>query len=74
MRRNQYQKLNQRQKNIFFFLLENKNISRLEYSRIYKVSAMTAYRDLNDMKKKNILASFGNGRGLRYTILEKFLV
>jgi hypothetical protein len=67
-------KLNQRQKNIFFFLLENKNISRLEYSRIYKVSAMTAYRDLNDMKKKNILASFGNGRGLRYTILEKFLV
>jgi len=35
---------------------------------------MTAYRDLNDMKNKNILASFGNGRGLRYTILEKFLV
>ena len=66
--------LNQRQKNIFFFLLENKNISRLEYSRIYKISAMSAYRDLNDMKNKNILASFGNGRGLRYTILEKFLV
>ena len=66
--------LNQRQRNIFFFLLENKNISRLEYSRIYKISSMTAYRDLNDMKNKNILASFGNGRGLRYTILEKFLV
>jgi Fic family protein len=66
--------LNQRQQNIFFFLLENKNISRLEYSRIYKISPMTAYRDLNDMKNKNILASFGNGRGLRYTILEKFLI
>lgn len=66
--------LNHRQRNIFFFLLENKNISRLEYSRIYKISPMTAYRDLNDMKNKNILASFGNGRGLRYTILEKYLI
>ncbi len=66
--------LNFRQKEIFFFLLEHKSISRQEYMKIYKVSSMTAFRDLSDMKKKNMVSPIGTGRGLRYTILEKYLI
>lgn len=66
-------KLNDRQKNIFFYLREHKNISRQEYMRLFKISSMTAFRDLNEMKSLGVITSFGSGRGTRYTILEKFL-
>ncbi len=63
-----------REKDAFFYLLEHKIITRREYSKIFNVSQMTAFRDLDHMRRSNIISQFGIGRGTKYTIQERFLL
>ncbi len=66
--------LSDRQKKAFLFFVDHRTLTRQEYARIFKISPMTAFRDLNIMKELGILTVFGQGRGTKYTILEKYLL
>ncbi len=62
------QNLNNRQKEIIRILQTKKQyIKRNEYMRIFKVSAMTAYRDLNQLVQEKILKTQGKGKGTIYS-------
>ena len=63
-----------REKEAFFYLIEHKIITRREYAKVFNVSAMTAFRDLDHMRRSNIISQFGTGRGVKYTIQERFLL
>ncbi len=64
--------LTPRQKEAFLYLLEHKVISREGYTKLFHVSPMTAFRDLRSMKEAGIITPFGRGKGLKYTIYEKY--
>ncbi len=64
--------LSSRQKEAFLYLLEHKVISREGYTKLFHVSPMTAFRDLRSMKEAGIITPFGRGKGLKYTIYEKY--
>ena len=66
--------LTTREKEAFFYLLEHKVITRRDYTKIFGVSSMTAFRDLDHMRRSNIISQFGVGRGIKYTIQERFLL
>ncbi len=61
------QDLNSRQKQLLRILDSKPYIKRSEYMKIFQVSAMTAYRDLNQLVQKNILTTKGKGKGTIYT-------
>ncbi len=66
--------LSDRQKKAFLFFVDHRTLTRQEYSRMFKISPMTAFRDLDMMKELGILTVFGKGRGTKYTIMEKYLL
>ena len=58
--------LNPRQKRSIEYLKTRGKISRKEYCTINKISVRTAYLDLLDMVRKNILKISGRGRSVSY--------
>ncbi len=60
--------LNSRQMKLLEYLAEYGSINRREYTIMFEVSPMTAYRDLNLLKEKKLLIEIGNGRGTQYII------
>lgn len=63
--------LNHRQLAALRYLQTHIKITRQEYKKLFKVSAMTAYRDLSDMLDKKLLNSGGHGRGTYYVLVTK---
>lgn len=68
--RSNYEKvnLNERQLRLLKLLQHKVFIRRHEYAKLFKVSAMTAYRDLNFLVGKKILKISGNGRATSYSL------
>lgn len=60
--------LNERQINLINILRKKVYINRNEYCKLFKVSPMTAYRDLIYLSDKGILKSEGNGKSTKYFI------
>ena len=60
--------LNERQINLINILRKKVYINRNEYCKLFKVSPMTAYRDLIYLCDKGILKSEGNGKSTKYSI------
>lgn len=60
--------LNERQIQAVLFTKREKKISNKKYQELFKVSRITATRDLMDMVEKNILKATGKGAGAFYSI------
>lgn len=60
--------LNQRQKDVLECIKEKGKISNAGYRNIFKVSAATAKRELQDLVKKGICRTLGAGPNLRYIL------
>lgn len=60
--------LNKRQLKILNYLQNIPTVKREDYVEMMRVSAMTAYRDLNDLLEKNLLKTIGQGRGTKYML------
>ena len=60
------EQLNERQKNAFFYVQRNGQITRKEYVEINQVSNTTAYEELKDIADKGLLYVSGKGRGTKY--------
>ncbi len=60
--------LNIRQMKALKFLEKNNQISVRDYSRIYKICKMTAYRDLATLHKRGHLIRIGKGRSIVYVV------
>lgn len=60
--------LNERQVRLLKFLHHKLFIRRSEYVKLFKVSPMTAYRDLNFMVEKKLLIISGNGKSTTYSL------
>lgn len=58
--------LNDRQLKVLKILETKNKISRQEYSKLFRVSAMTSYRDLNHLYKKSLLTLEGVGKATKY--------
>jgi len=63
-------KLNKRQIRIIEYLQINKKVTRNEYAKLMGVSFMTAFRDLQELFKKDYLEIKGTGRGTFYVLKE----
>ncbi len=63
--------LNDRQLKLLKLLQQKVFIKRREYIKLFKVSPMTAYRDLNFLQEKNLLVLTGNGKSTTYTLSTK---
>ncbi|BDQ05016.1 MAG: hypothetical protein KatS3mg084_0534 [Candidatus Dojkabacteria bacterium] len=62
--------LNNRQKKVLQILITQKSIKRDEYMQIFKVSTMTAYRDLNLLVQQGLLKPHGKGKATVYLLVE----
>lgn len=60
--------LNRRQVKVLDYLKEFDYITRREYTHMFDVNFMTAYRDLNELYKKKLIRVAGTGRGTRYYV------
>ena len=60
--------LNNRQKKLLTFLVDNEYISRAIYVKRYKVSLRTADYDLSQLEKLGLLKRVGIGRAIRYSL------
>ena len=60
------EQLNERQKNAFFYVQRNGQITRKEYIEINHVSVRIAYEELRDLTDKGLLHVTGKGRGTKY--------
>ncbi|MEI7603837.1 MAG: DeoR family transcriptional regulator [bacterium] len=67
-RNSQYSDLSERQLAVLRYLQNNPTINRRQYMKLFKVSTMTAFRDLNDLVDKKIIRVKGVGRGTYYEI------
>lgn len=63
--------LNHRQLSTLRHLQTHIKITRREYMSLFRVSTMTAYRDLTDMVDKKLLVLNGHGRGVYYVLVTK---
>lgn len=63
--------LNHRQLAALRYLQRNVKVTRRQYMKLFKVSTMTAYRDLSDMQEKKLLDCQGHGRGTYYVLVTK---
>jgi len=63
-----------RQRKALAFAKQNRRITNSEYQQIAGVGHSTAKRDLEDLRKKGILALSGDGRGAFYDIGDKRLI
>lgn len=61
-----YLHLNERQKEIIDYLRKNHQVTKKEYSKLFKVSSMTAYRDLNKLVELGILQRKGEHKLTKY--------
>jgi Fic family protein len=60
--------LNERQLKLLKLLQQKINIKRREYIKLFKVSPMTAYRDLNYLLEQKLLKVSGEGKATKYTL------
>ena len=60
--------INKRQKKAIEYIKEKEKISNAEYRSIFKVSAATAKRELQDLVKKGICRTSGAGPSLHYLL------
>lgn len=60
--------LNERQLRLLKLLQYKIFIRRYEYTKLFKVSPMTAYRDLNFLVEKKLLIVKGQGKATKYTL------
>lgn len=58
--------LNQRQRTLLAHLREHESVSRVEYERMFGVSAKTAKRDLHALLAKSFIEKIGDARLTRY--------
>lgn len=65
------EEFNPRQIRILDYLEVEKRVSRQEYAKIMGISFMTAFRDLQELLKKDMITQKGNGRGTYYTLSRK---
>ncbi len=63
--------LNRRQLKILRYLQTIPTVKREDYVQMMDVSAMTAFRDLNDLLEKKLLRVEGNGRGTKYLLANR---
>jgi Fic family protein len=63
--------LNDRQIKLLKLLQQKVNIKRREYIKLFKVSSMTAYRDLNYLVENKLLTVTGQGKSTIYTLYTK---
>jgi Fic family protein len=63
--------LNHRQLAVLRYLQNHPKITRREFMKLFKVSTMTAYRDLSDLLEKKLLVAQGLGRGTYYVLFTK---
>ncbi len=62
--------LNDRQKKVLVYLMENPNISRSEYVKLCEVSIRTANYDLVLMERLGFIERSGVGRAIKYRIIK----
>ena len=60
--------LNERQVKILKLLQQKVFIRRFEFVKLFKVSPMTAYRDLNYLVEKKLLSTSGSGKATTYSL------
>ena len=60
--------LNEKQIKAIMYVKERRKITNKEYQEINAVSNKTAYIELSDLVKKEILVNIGSGRTLAYTL------
>jgi Fic family protein len=60
--------LNERQVRLLKLLQQKTFIRRYQYVKLFKVSPMTAYRDLNFLTEKKLLNISGSGKATTYTL------
>jgi hypothetical protein len=60
--------LNERQLKLLKLLQQKVYIRRNEYVKLFKVSPMTAYRDLNYLAEKKLIAPKGQGKSTSYSL------
>ena len=60
--------LNNRQLKVLKYLQNVPLIKREDYCHMMEVSTMTAFRDLNDLVRKKLLKTEGQGRGTKYKL------
>lgn len=60
--------LNERQLKVLKLLQQKVYIKRREYIKLFKVSPMTAYRDLNYLTQKNLVIVGGQGKSTTYSL------
>lgn len=65
-----YADLTERQLAILRYLQNNPRVNRRQYMKLFKVSTMTAFRDLNDLVEKKIISVKGIGRGTYYELIK----
>lgn len=63
--------LNDRQIKLLKLLQQKVNIKRKEFIKLFKVSSMTAYRDLNYLVENKLLTVTGQGKSTIYTLYTK---
>ena len=63
--------LNERQMKALIHIAQRGPISRKQYCELIGVSRMTAYRDLADLVKRDLLQVRGSGRYVHYVLAEK---
>jgi len=63
--------LNERQMKALIHIAQHGPISRKQYCELIGVSRMTAYRDLSDLVKRDLLQVRGSGRYVHYGLAEK---
>ncbi len=63
--------LNERQVKLLTLLQQKVFIKRREYIKLFKVSPMTAYRDLNYLTEKSLVVVGGKGKSTTYTLATK---
>ena len=61
-------KMNERQKKAIEYLKEHNKITNREYQELNNVSNKTAYQDLYDMLRKNIIEKVGGGKHIYYIL------
>lgn len=63
--------LNERQVKLLKLLQEKVSIRRNEYAKLFKISPMTSYRDLNALNQSKLLISKGIGKATKYYLATK---
>lgn len=66
----EYANLSERQLAVLRYLQNSPTINRRQYMKLFKVSTMTAFRDLTDLVENKIIHVKGVGRGTYYELIK----